>query len=374
VSYKYEAIETGLKHVPRNDEYGLFKTASGNAEMKEIILMLLLAPVLCGGTEESGDLSIPKLLSVIKEASQGKEISIDLDSSCTLEVLSSFVDRCEQVEEMDESEKSVLAIRLSECIFDGESTGHMKLPKECHQEMNTRQQIKQCVSHLAQNSVWWTTYFGYLNLVSDICDSYRGPLEQQRVLNTYRLLEVRLEEMVQTLGKMSGGQFMDALRQELDAMVKRVAAEASERMTQAVEEATKEMTRHLQEQNRAVAQVVKQASDSAAESQRHVEQFNEQLKTMHKDSLEQLAKALGGKQHEIQHLIESNLGSSFQLWSKVQHSILQAARFIIWTCTSAAIVGVIKLVKRTNTGSLIDVVCAGTGIIIGQLLYIRIVQ
>jgi len=342
--------------------------------MKDCILILLLMKILRSEAEESNELYTPKLLSVIKEASKGKEISVDFDSSCILEVISSFVDRCEQIDEMDESEKSAVAIRLSECIFDEQFSGQMQLPKDCYKEMQTRQDVKRCVSQLAENPVWWTTYFGYLNLVADICNSYRGPLEQQHALSTYRLLEVRIEKMVGLLEQISRGGFMDELRQDMDSMVRNVADEASERMRYNVEQVAKDMVGNIHAQNREVAEAVKKASESAVKNQRDVESFNKQLRTMHQDSMEELARVLGGKQKEIEHLIDTHLGSSFQLWSKVQRKAIRAVWLALWICVSTAILGVAKFLKRTNVGSFVEIACAGMGVIVGQALYCRIVQ
>ncbi|ESW97376.1 hypothetical protein KL918_000987 [Ogataea parapolymorpha] len=179
--------------------------------MSYLIVLLLLAPVLGLSPE-----SIANTLEQLKEAHQLETASLAFPS-CVLEVLSTIMPQCHGGQSaLTEHEKQDTAIRLTMCIFDRQdgSNGSLTLPAECWNHNN-----RECIAKLASNPVWWTTFFGYLNLVEQLCHYYSEPYETQRLLETYRDAWKKLDELMATLSRIDdlGTGVLDQLRQNLVA-------------------------------------------------------------------------------------------------------------------------------------------------------------
>ncbi|KAG7789397.1 hypothetical protein KL910_002056 [Ogataea haglerorum] len=179
--------------------------------MSYLIVLLLLAPALGLSPE-----SIASTLEQLKEEHQLETASLAFPS-CVLEVLSTIMPQCHGGQSaLTEHEKQDTAIRLTMCIFDRRdgSNGSMSLPVECWSHDNG-----ECMAKLASNPVWWTTFFGYLNLVEQLCHYYSEPYETQRLLETYRDVWQKLDGLVAALGRVDdlGTGVLDRLRQNLVA-------------------------------------------------------------------------------------------------------------------------------------------------------------
>ncbi|KAG7859408.1 hypothetical protein KL939_002308 [Ogataea angusta] len=179
--------------------------------MSHLIVLLLLAPALGLSPE-----SIASTLEQLKEAHQLETASLAFPS-CVLEVLSTIMPQCHEGQSaLTEHEKQDTAIRLTMCIFDRQdsSNGSLTLPAECWSHDN-----RECVAKLASNPVWWTTFFGYLNLVEQLCHYYSEPYETHRLLETYRDVWKKVDELAAVLGRIDdlGTGVLDQLRQNLVA-------------------------------------------------------------------------------------------------------------------------------------------------------------
>ncbi|KAH3665873.1 hypothetical protein OGAPHI_004062 [Ogataea philodendri] len=161
--------------------------------------------------------SIASTLQQLQETRQLDAATLGFPS-CVLDVLSTVLPECGDGQtSLTEQAKSETAIQLTMCIFNNNtaSQGGLTLPGSCWSHDTAK-----CVGELASNSVWWTTYFGYLNLIEQLCHYYSSPYETQKLLDTYREVWGKFDELLSAIDRVdrfTNGEFLDNLRDRLVA-------------------------------------------------------------------------------------------------------------------------------------------------------------
>ncbi|VEU21650.1 DEKNAAC102697 [Brettanomyces naardenensis] len=160
---------------------------------------------------------LPDIINSLRQEHKDVQLGVTIESRCTYEVLSSFVSRCDDLDGFVDWERSRVAIQLSLCIFNDDNYNGMHLPASCKEDILQRKEVEICVSELSENPVWWTTYFGYLNLIDSVCHYYDNSLETQKLLENYRTVLDRFELLFETLNEFKGVEFLKKTRESLNA-------------------------------------------------------------------------------------------------------------------------------------------------------------
>lgn len=118
------------------------------------------------------------------------------DNLCIAKIFYHYIPKCE-TDLLNDIDKKRVAIELTMCLFNGNSL-MPKLPSECF-DLKSIININKCIAKFAngQNGgVMWTTYFGYLNILDNLCSHYKNPIENLKMINDYQNMVSALSNLV----------------------------------------------------------------------------------------------------------------------------------------------------------------------------------
>lgn len=219
----------------------------------------MMLMVLSSARSPDAPLGSSELMTKIKDDYvNNNKYGVSIDTTCTFNVISKFVTKCDQFSDFHEWEKSKVAIELSRCIFDGEKS--RRFPQLCKGKLSNSELVNECVTLISQSPVWWTTYFGYLNTIDDICNRMSSELEEKRVHEAYS----NLLEKIELLDNMiQGKNLKEVVSNEIN---KRVSKRMNKLMNTILQVTTKSET-HMEERlNKFINRVSEMVQSNNADS------------------------------------------------------------------------------------------------------------
>ncbi|ODV87405.1 hypothetical protein CANARDRAFT_5941 [[Candida] arabinofermentans NRRL YB-2248] len=173
-----------------------------------LVLLLYLGQFEAEGSSSiSEKKSIQDFLEQLQQTNTAFLPDLFLEDSCSVLALSVILPKCSTTERsypLTDLEKSRAAIELTKCIFSNQQHSK-KLPSNCIKVDSKTQDtnlINKCLDGLAKDPVLWTTYFGYLNTVEQLCYYYNAENEKDNILAVYADMRNSFEVLLGVVGEM----------------------------------------------------------------------------------------------------------------------------------------------------------------------------